>query len=49
MAINIFSAENREGRVDVASHPDSDKIGVWPGDEHDELVFRRDTAVPWSD
>jgi uncharacterized cupin superfamily protein len=33
----------------VSVYPDSDKIGVWPGGERDELVFRRDTAVPWSD
>ena len=33
----------------VSVYPDSNKIGVWPGNEIDELVFRRDTAVPWSD
>jgi uncharacterized cupin superfamily protein len=33
----------------VSVYPDSNKIGVWPGNEVDELVFRRDTAVPWSD
>jgi uncharacterized cupin superfamily protein len=33
----------------VSVYPDSNKIGVWPGDERDELIFRRDTAVPWSD
>jgi uncharacterized cupin superfamily protein len=33
----------------VSVYPDSDKIGVWPGDERDELIFRRDSAVPWSD
>jgi uncharacterized cupin superfamily protein len=33
----------------VSVYPDSDKIGVWPGNEQDDLVFRRDTAVPWSD
>ncbi len=27
----------------------SNKISIWPGDEVDELVFRRDTALPWSD
>lgn len=32
----------------VSVYPDSNKIGVWPGNEVDELVFRRDTAVPWS-
>jgi uncharacterized cupin superfamily protein len=33
----------------VAVFPDSDKIGVRPGDEADELIFTRSTAVPWSD
>ena len=33
----------------VSIYPDSDKIGVWPGDDKNELVFRRGTAVPWSD
>jgi uncharacterized cupin superfamily protein len=33
----------------VSVYPDSNKIGVWPGDETNELVFRRHTAVAWSD
>jgi uncharacterized cupin superfamily protein len=33
----------------VSVYPDSNKIGVWPGDEENALVFRRDSAVPWSD
>ena len=33
----------------VSVYPDSNKIGVWPGNEVDELVFRRDTAVSWAD
>jgi uncharacterized cupin superfamily protein len=33
----------------VSVYPDSNKVGVWPGNEVDDLVFRRDTAVPWSD
>jgi uncharacterized cupin superfamily protein len=33
----------------VSVYPDSDKIAVWPGDEANDLVFRRGTAVPWSD
>jgi uncharacterized cupin superfamily protein len=33
----------------VSVYPDSDKIGVWPGNEADDLVFRRDAAVSWSD
>jgi uncharacterized cupin superfamily protein len=33
----------------VSVYPDSNKIAVWPGNEADELVFRRDTAVSWAD
>lgn len=33
----------------VSVYPDSDKIGVWPGDEANELVFKRGDAVPWSE
>jgi uncharacterized cupin superfamily protein len=33
----------------VSVYPDSNKIGVWPGDEENALVFRRDTAISWSD
>jgi uncharacterized cupin superfamily protein len=33
----------------VSVYPDSNKIGVWPGNDEDELVFRRASAVPWSD
>jgi uncharacterized cupin superfamily protein len=33
----------------VSVYPDSNKIGVWPGNDADDLVFRRETAVPWSD
>src|SRR5438045_6571776 len=33
----------------VSVYPDSDKIGVWSGNEPDELIFRRATAVPWSE
>jgi uncharacterized cupin superfamily protein len=32
----------------VSVYPDSNKIGVWPGDAADGLIFVRDTAVPWS-
>ena len=32
----------------VSVYPDSDKIGVWPGEEADELIFERGTAVAWS-
>lgn len=33
----------------VSVYPDSNKIGVWPGHEVDDLVFRRDTAVSWEE
>jgi uncharacterized cupin superfamily protein len=33
----------------VSVYPDSDKIGVFPGDEENDLIFKRDTAVPWSE
>jgi uncharacterized cupin superfamily protein len=33
----------------VSVYPDSNKIGVWPGNEVDALVFRRETAVSWAD
>jgi uncharacterized cupin superfamily protein len=33
----------------VSVYPDSDKVAVWPGNGSDELIFRRGTAVPWSD
>jgi uncharacterized cupin superfamily protein len=33
----------------VVVYPDSDKIGVFPGDEADELIFRRGTAVAWAE
>ena len=32
----------------VSVYPDSGKIGVWPGDAEDSLIFLRDSAVPWS-
>jgi uncharacterized cupin superfamily protein len=32
----------------VSVYPDSDTIGVWPGDGENDLVFKRDTAVPWA-
>jgi uncharacterized cupin superfamily protein len=33
----------------VSVYPDSDKIGVWPGDEANGLIFKRTTAVPYSE
>ena len=32
----------------VAAYPDSDKIGVWPGNKDDNVMLRRaDGAVPY--
>ena len=33
----------------VSVYPDSDKIGVWSGDEANDLIFKRGSAVPWSE
>jgi uncharacterized cupin superfamily protein len=33
----------------VSVYPDSDKIGVWCGDDANDLIFKRDTAVEWSE
>jgi uncharacterized cupin superfamily protein len=33
----------------VSVYPDSDKIGVWSGNEPDELIFKRATAVSWAE
>ena len=33
----------------VAVYPDSDKIGVWPGDERDNLMTRRESVVDYWD
>jgi len=32
----------------VSVYPDSDTIGVWPGDGENDLVFERGAAVPWA-
>jgi uncharacterized cupin superfamily protein len=32
----------------VSVYPDSNKIGVSSGESTDDLIFVRDTAVPWS-
>lgn len=33
----------------VSVYPDSDKIGVWSGNEPDDLIFKRASAVQWSE
>jgi uncharacterized cupin superfamily protein len=42
----MFSARRAPA---VSVYPDSNKIGVWAGDEENDLVFERGTAVPWSE
>jgi uncharacterized cupin superfamily protein len=37
------------GEPAVAIYPDSDKLGVWPGDERDNLMVRRSSAVGYWD
>jgi hypothetical protein len=53
--INVFGAEN-PGRIDVSRAVGSestamysDKIAVWSGNEADQLIFKRSTAVPLSE
>ena len=31
----------------VAIYPDSDKLGVWPGDDRDKLLVKRSSAVDY--
>jgi uncharacterized cupin superfamily protein len=31
----------------VAIYPDSDKLGVWPGDDRDKLMVKRSSAVDY--
>ena len=33
----------------VSVYPDSDKVAVWSDNEPDELIFKRGTAVAWSE
>jgi uncharacterized cupin superfamily protein len=33
----------------VAVYPDSDKVGVWPGDKRDHILVRRESAVDYWD
>jgi uncharacterized cupin superfamily protein len=33
----------------VAVYPDSDKIGVWPGDKEDNIMVRRESSVDYWD
>jgi uncharacterized cupin superfamily protein len=33
----------------VSVYPDSDTISVWPENDADQLTFRRESAIPWSE
>jgi uncharacterized cupin superfamily protein len=33
----------------IAVYPDGDKIGIWPGDERDNIMVRRESAVGYWD
>jgi uncharacterized cupin superfamily protein len=33
----------------VSVYPDSDKVAVWSGEEADDLIFKRGTAVEWAE
>ena len=45
-ALVLMFSDQRDPSVTI--YPDSNKIGVWSGDATDDLIFVRDTAVPWS-
>ena len=38
-----------KGRPAVAVYPDSGKVGVFPGDERDTIMVRRESAVDYYD
>ena len=38
-----------KGEPAVAVYPDSDKIGVWPGDNRDKIMVRRESVVDYWD
>jgi len=40
---------SRAGSPAVSVYPDSDKIGVWTGNDPDDVIFKRGTAVSWSE
>jgi uncharacterized cupin superfamily protein len=44
--VAILSTKHKPG---VVIYPDSDKIGVWPGNEADRLLARRESAVDYYD
>jgi uncharacterized cupin superfamily protein len=42
----FLSTKRRPG---VAVYPDSDKIGLWPGDDRDQIMVRRSSGVGYWD
>jgi uncharacterized cupin superfamily protein len=36
-----------KNRPDVSVYPDSDKIGVWPGDDRDNIIVQRSSGVDY--
>jgi uncharacterized cupin superfamily protein len=48
-ARTLMFSSSRTPPLAVSVYPDSDKICVWPGNETDELAFKRSSAVPWSE
>jgi hypothetical protein len=38
-----------KNRPDVTVYPDSDKIGVWPGNDDDSIIVRRSSGVDYWD
>ena len=40
----ILSTKDRPG---IAVYPDSDKIGVFPGNQEDRALFKRESAVDY--
>jgi uncharacterized cupin superfamily protein len=40
--VMMLSTKQRPG---IAVYPDSDKVGIWPGDDRDVLMMRRDNLA----
>ena len=47
-ARTLMFSSVRSPALSVSVYPDSDTIGVWPGDDANDLVFERKSAVPWA-
>jgi hypothetical protein len=43
--VNVFKADNLEGRIDVARALGASAMAMYVDDEY---IFVRDTVVPWS-